>query len=152
MTTAVKDAGAAAGRNARRRGHDRMRICVEYLRKNYWPNASVETRHYLADIHGIWDDLALEITVVAWDNIDGKVNQAKRDAEKRGCTVWAVWKHRKGRQPGGDYMITDAKVFLDLAAAVEDADNREAALRRELASVRQQLDIYERITPGRAAS
>lgn len=139
----------AAGRSSRRRGHERMQACVAYLRENFWPAASIETHHYVSDIRGIYDDLALEVTVVGWENIDAKVAQAKRDAEKKGAQFWAVWKHKKRARPGQDYMITDASIFLRMIKLIEEADIREAALRRQLADADRTILIYERANPVR---
>jgi hypothetical protein len=85
----------ARGRSNRAAGARAMHRAVAWLRAHGAVNADRVTSPHLSDITGI-GDMAVEVTVVDWQQIGKKADQAAADAARRGLDTWCVWKPRRG--------------------------------------------------------
>ena len=107
------------GRSNRRTGKDAQLGGAAWLRGNGYPNAAYEVRNGASDIIGT-GDVAVEVTVTTWDKIWIKLDQAARDATRRGLDVYCVWKKRSGKTDMGEGVIViPAKLFWPLMADLD---------------------------------
>jgi hypothetical protein len=117
----------ARGRSNRAAGARAMRRAVEWLRGHGAPSADRVTSPHFSDITGI-GDVAVEVTVVDWQQIGKKADQAAADAKRRGLDVWCVWKPRRGiGDMGRAWCVTEFAQWW--------------RLHQELAELRRQVEI-----------
>ena len=113
------------GRSNRRNGKDWQLACAAWLRDHGFPHAAYEVREGASDILGT-GDVATECTLTTWDKIWIKLDQAARDAKRRGLDSYVVWKKRSGtRDPGLGLVCMPAKDFWPMVVkldAYESAD------------------------------
>ena len=117
----------ARGRSNRAAGARAMHRAVAWLRVHGAPHADrVRTPHF-SDITGI-GDMAVEVTVVDWQQIGKKADQAAADAKRRGLDVWCVWKPRRGiGDMGRAWCVTEFRQWW--------------ALHQELAELRTKVTV-----------
>ena len=114
------------GRSNRRNGKDWQLACAAWLRQEgHYPHASYEVREGASDILGT-GDIAVECTLTTWDKIWLKLDQAARDAKRRGLDNYVVWKKRSGsRDPGLGLVCMPAKQFWPLMAELDKRRRQE---------------------------
>jgi len=114
------------GASNRRNGKHAQLDAAAWLRDHGYPHAAYEVRNGSSDIIGTWD-VAVEVTLTTWDKIWIKLDQAERDAKRRGLDIWCVWKKRRGKaDPGEGAIVMPAKVFWPLMADLEAYQRAEA--------------------------
>ena len=107
------------GRANRRAGKDAQLAGAAKARTLGYPNAAYEVRNGSSDIIGT-GDLAIEVTTTGWDKIWIKLDQAARDAKRRGLDAYCVWKKRNGKTDMGEgAIIIPAKLFLPMMADLD---------------------------------
>jgi len=107
------------GASNRRNGKHAQLEAAAWLREHGYPHAAYEVRNGVSDILGTWD-VGVEVTLTTWDKIWIKLDQAERDARRRGLDIWCVWKKRRGKtDPGEGAIVMPAKVFWPLMSDLE---------------------------------
>lgn len=117
------------GRSANRRGQARQRECAAWLRESrLFPGA----RHVGQFPGDAWQsDLShvgprvVEVTVVPWDKIPGKLRQSESAARNTESREFFVWKHvGRGANESGNVsdsvVITRARVMWPLLRELDD--------------------------------
>jgi hypothetical protein len=94
----------------------------------WWPNASYQVLNNASDITGT-GDLAIEATLERWEMIATKLEQAERDAVKRGLTDFCVWKRRrydpKDRSTADtarSFVIFEARIVFPMIARLQELE------------------------------
>jgi hypothetical protein len=114
------------GASNRRNGKHAQLDAAAWLRDHGYPHAAYEIRNGVSDILGTWD-VGVEVTLTTWDKIWIKLDQAERDARRRGLDIWCVWKKRRGKtDPGEGAIVMPAKVFWPLMSDLEAYQRAEA--------------------------
>jgi hypothetical protein len=107
------------GASNRRAGKAWQLACAATLRALGYPSAAYEIRNGASDIIGT-GDVGVECTVTTWDKIWIKLDQAGRDAARRGLDTYCVWKKRAGAtDPGEGAIVIPARLFWPRVADLE---------------------------------
>jgi hypothetical protein len=126
MTMASTRTHQEIGRSNRRSGKAWQLACAAKLRTLSYPNAAYEIRNGASDILGT-GDVAVECTVTTWEKIWIKLDQARRDGQRRGLDIYCVWKKRNGTtDPGDGAIVMPAGLFWPLMADLEAYQRAEA--------------------------
>lgn len=102
-------------------GKHAQQECARWLRETgYYPAAGYEMRKQHNDLLAT-GDLAIEVTLAAWDKIWQKWDsQAVPDAQRRGLPYPVVWKKRNGTaDPGKWGMLMTAEILVPMAVRLE---------------------------------
>jgi hypothetical protein len=126
----VTEENSRRGKSNRARGGRWMDKCARALRELRWPGAEVVSSNGRSDLTGC-GDIGVECKDTQdWSHIAEALEQAYRDAIRRGLPTCCVWKKRSGKDdPMAGYIVMDAALFWADRARFEELERTEAAHR-----------------------
>ena len=114
-----------------------MRRLLPYLQANGYPHVDLMNRKGVSDITGV-GDLAIEATTAQWDKIGDKLDQAQRDARRRGLgDTGRVWKPRRAMTGGRSRPVGECFAIMTIDQDLA-REKLIAALEQEVGFLRKE--------------